>query len=134
MNSSNRKVFVLDDSEDLLALMKIYSLKLCGCVTLTARSFRETESLGEELFQCQLAILDINLGPEQPSGLDVYRWMRAKGFTRPIYFLTGHARSCPQVAEAELIGGVKILNKPISPLELSRIVLESTCSHQVPRA
>jgi FixJ family two-component response regulator len=59
-----------------------------------------------------LAILDINLGEGQPSGLDAYHWLRESGFEGKIVFLTGHARSHPLVSQARQAGKVVILEKP----------------------
>jgi FixJ family two-component response regulator len=69
-----------------------------------------------------MAFLDINLGPAQPSGVDAYRWLRDKGFNKPIFFLTGHASTYPLVAEAELLGDAKVLSKPCKPEDLIAII------------
>lgn len=121
MNSS-KSALLLDDSEDLLVLEKLYIERLCGYNAITAKSFQDVQALGQQVFACDLAILDINLGLNEPNGVDVYRWLRSRGFTSPIFFLTGHARNNPLVTEAEALGDAKVLSKPLSAEELVRIV------------
>src|SRR5262249_49958052 len=94
-------------------------------LALTLRSMREVVSRCDEVLRCDSAILDINLGFDEPSGVEVYRWLRAQGFSRPIRFLTGHASRIPEVAEALRLGDVKLYSKPIDiPLFLKIIRCE----------
>lgn len=120
--STLRSILVLDDSDDLLELVRFFVERLCERTAITARNLREIEALGVQVFSCELAILDINLGPLEPSGVDVYHWLRSKGFKAPIFFLTGHARSCPFVAEAERLGDARVLTKPLAPDDLIKII------------
>jgi FixJ family two-component response regulator len=115
-------VLVLDDSEDLLELLKLSIMRLCGFHAVTVRSLNEIEALGQRALNCRMAILDINLGPDEPNGVDVYRWLRSHGFSRPIVFLTGHARTFPLVVEAEKLGDVQVLRKPLATADLVTIV------------
>lgn len=117
-----KPVLLLDDSPDLLFLEKKLIEKQCHCETLTAHDFDEVTSIGEKLFDCGLAILDINLGPNQPNGIDVYHWLRSHGFRSPIVFLTGHGRTFPLVAEAERLGDAQVLMKPVDPQVLVELV------------
>jgi FixJ family two-component response regulator len=117
-----RTILVLDDSEDLLQLTSLVVEHMCGCKAVTAKSMGDVQRLGDTALACHLAILDINLGPGEPSGVDVYRWLRDRGFRHPIYFLTGHAATFPLVAEAERLGDAKVLNKPMPAAELVRLV------------
>ena len=119
---NEQSVLVLDDSEDLLNLTKILVEHYCGRKAITARSFDEIKLRRDEALKCDLAILDINLGPDQPNGVDVYRWLRKNGFTKPIHFLSGHARTFPLVAEAERIGDATVFSKPIPADDLIRII------------
>jgi len=72
--------------------------------------------------RCDLALIDINLGAGQPSGVEVYRWLRARGFGGRIFFLTGHAMNSPFVAEAVRLGDAQVLSKPIRPDRLIRLL------------
>lgn len=84
-------------------------------------SLAQVKSLGDALQQLDTALLDINLGQGQPSGLDVARWLRDNGFASRIIFITGHAPDHPLVKQAAGQSG-SILEKPVIPSELLRIV------------
>ena len=115
-------ILILDDFEDLLELLQVIIEKHCDRTALTARKLSEVVALGEKALNCEIALLDINLGPDEPDGVDVYRWLRSNHFAGPIYFLTGHGQSYPAVAEALRLGDAKVLTKPVPPDELIRIV------------
>ena len=85
-------------------------------------SYEELVALGEEALGCRVAILDINLGPNRPSGIDAYAWLRHKGYTGRIVFLTGHASNHPLVVEAKRIGDAEIFSKPIDADRIRSIV------------
>jgi FixJ family two-component response regulator len=68
------------------------------------------------------AILDVNLGPGRRSGIDAYAWLRQKGYTGRIAFLTGHARDHPLVVQAHRVGKVEIFTKPIDPDQMRSLV------------
>ena len=54
------------------------------------------------------------MGPQVPSGLDAYGWLRKHGFDGRIVFLTGHAASHPLVVEAKRLGDAEVVGKPVS--------------------
>src|SRR5262245_38455825 len=111
-------ILVLDDSQDLLDVMRDFCNYLCSSTAVTARSLRDIDSLGEKALQCKVALLDINLGVNQPTGIDVYRWLRRNGFSGPIFFLTGHTLNSSAIEEAERLGDARVLTKPILPEHL----------------
>jgi FixJ family two-component response regulator len=107
-----RSVLVLDDDVDLrTVLCELLVSHEAKCVQ--AGSLDEVIALGAQALACNLAILDVNLGPAQPSGVDVYRWLRDNAFGGTMVFLTGHVHSFPGVAEARAIG-VKVFEKPVA--------------------
>ena len=113
-------VLLIDDDDDLrdavsdlLALFGAPCLALPSLVALTAAA--------GAAMRCKLAILDVNLGDGQPSGVDAYEWLRAHGFPGRIVFLTGHAVSHPAVARAASLG-VQVLAKPIESAQLRALV------------
>ena len=120
--SGQAKVLLVDDSEDLLELMTVLVQHLCNRPVLAAKSLDEVASFADEVLSCELALLDINLGADRPSGIDVYRWLRAAGFKAPIVFLTGHAKSYPLVIEAESLGDAQVLCKPLVSEDLLNII------------
>lgn len=115
-------ILVLDDCEDLLQLSKVFIERLCDRQAVTVKSLHELEIIEERALSCEMALLDINLGANEPNGLDVYHWLRGHGFKKRIVFLTGHARTYPLVAEAERLGDASVLSKPLLPADLVRVV------------
>ena len=85
-------------------------------------SYTELVALGNEVLTCVAAILDINLGPNQPSGIDAYKWLRNTGYRGRIVFLTGHASTHPLVVDAGLIGDAEIFSKPIDPDNIRSLI------------
>ena len=116
------KVLLLEDDADQLEVLAILLSLECGRESVLARSYDELTHLGDATLACELALLDVNLGPEQPSGLDAYRWLRERGFTGRICFLTGHARHHPLVVAAMRMGDVRVVEKPIETADLRRLV------------
>ena len=115
-------VLFLDDDDDLRAtfidLVRTIFARECHGIG----SHRDLIALGERALHCGVAILDINLGPEVPSGLDAYTWLRKRGFLGRIVFLTGHANSHPLVVEASRLGDAEVVAKPVSFDALSSLL------------
>jgi len=120
--SSTKFVLFLEDNDDLREVfVELVSVAL-GRRCVGVGSYDGLVALAAELPQCTLAILDINLGPNRPSGIDAYTWLRQQGFTGRIAFLTGHASNHPLVLEATRLGDAELLSKPIEPDHLQSIV------------
>ena len=115
-------VLYVEDNDDLreLVVELVRAVLKHRCVGVG--SYEELVALGEEALGCSIAILDINLGPNQPSGIDAYAWLSDKGYTGRIVFLTGHASAHPLVVEAQRIGNAEIFSKPIEPDRLRSII------------
>jgi len=115
-------VLYVEDNDDLRELLVELATDVLQRRCVGVGSYEELVGLGEEALGCSVAILDINLGPNRRSGIDAYRWLRGKGYTGRIVFLTGHASTHPLVVEAKRIGDVEIFSKPIDPDRLRSIV------------
>ena len=116
-------VLIVEDDGDLRdVLSELYATADEEC--LAVGSLRALEQDAGRALSADLAILDINLGPEQPSGVDVYDWLNEHRFRGRVVFLTGHATSHPAVQEAIRRGNV-VLRKPIAPAELLRLARDS---------
>jgi DNA-binding response OmpR family regulator len=115
------KVLLLEDDADTLEMLAMAASILYSREVLKARNYAELTQLADTALACEVAVLDINLGPQQPSGLDAYRWLREHGYQGRVYFLTGHARSHPLVAQALAMGDAKLLEKPIAGDQLSSL-------------
>jgi CheY-like chemotaxis protein len=113
-----RRILIVEDDADL-ALLLSELLAGSGAETCVAHSLDEVQAQEHEALACDLAILDVNLGAYEPTGVDVSRWLRDQGFEGPVVFLTGHARSHPMVAEAASVPGSRVLAKPIAAEDLS---------------
>jgi DNA-binding NtrC family response regulator len=123
------EIVFLDDNEDLRQLMPIILKATLGLECLSLGSLMELQRDAEDVLRARLAILDINLGPGAPSGIDACNWLRDRGFRGKILFLTGHARSNPQVALAEQYGA-EVLEKPLHPDQLTSFVTRALCETQ----
>lgn len=112
-----RRILLVEDDKDLAELMREL-LGDVGAQTYVAHSLGEAKAQYTDVLACDLAIVDINLGEGQPSGVDVHAWLRAESFGGEIVFLTGHARSHPLVVAAAATPSTRILAKPIDAATL----------------
>jgi DNA-binding response OmpR family regulator len=113
---------LLDDDADLLEILAEL-LQERGCRCLLARSFDELKALGPDVLSADVAVLDINLGSGQPSGIDAYDWLVSQSFAGRLLFLTGHAHAHPLVARAERLRRATVLDKPLDgQVLLDRII------------
>lgn len=115
-------VLFVDDDEDLREVMRDI-LKAVGVRRIvTAGSLREVKVLRDDAVGCELAIIDINLGPGEPSGIAIYEWLEQQGFRGEVVFLTGHAANDPRVQEAANLAGSAVASKPLSVAELRDLI------------
>jgi len=114
-------VLVLEDDEDLRAVMRDMLRMTCHADCVDVGSFDELVAHRDEVLACDAALLDVNLGSGVPSGIDAYKWLRDNGFHGVISFLTGHAHAHPLVQQASAIDGIDVLEKPVSVAVLKRI-------------
>src|SRR4051812_21190276 len=115
---------LLDDDEDLLESLADV-LSAAGCQCLLARSLSELERLGPRALAADVAVLDINLGPARPSGIDAYEWLLGHGFHGRIMFLTGHGSAHPLVARAHRLREAIVLQKPLGATRLVEQIVGS---------
>jgi response regulator of citrate/malate metabolism len=108
-----RRIIILDDDDDLRQLLTELAADI-GCICgVCAASVGDLQSHAAEALSCDLALLDVNLGPGVPSGVDAYGWLRAQGYRGEVVFFTGHARSYPLLTEALAAPNVSLLVKPV---------------------
>lgn len=110
---SGGKVFILEDDQDLAFTYEQLVSLLTDQQTLLTHCFKEMQSKLEEILECKVAVLDIDLGENQPTGVDAFVWLRQNGFLNKIYFMTGHAQSHPLVVQAVKMSGATVLTKPV---------------------
>jgi len=115
-------VLFVEDNDDLRQTFVELTTVVLERRCVGVGSYNELVALGDEVLACDAAILDINLGPDQPSGIDAYEWLRHQGYPGRIVFLTGHASTHPLVIEATRIGDAEIFPKPIDADQVQSVV------------
>lgn len=118
----NESVLIVEDNDDLRETLVELIAAVLHRRCVGVGSYHELVALGNEVLACSAAVLDINLGPNKPSGIDAYKWLRHHGYTGRIVFLTGHASTHPLVIEAKHIGDAEIFSKPIEPDRIQSVV------------
>jgi FixJ family two-component response regulator len=116
------RVIYLDDDVDLLQVVSALVKHKTGHECLGLRTLEDLRAHRKEVLASAIAILDINLGANQPSGLDAWGWLRAEGYRGRIVFLTGHAKSHPLVDRAAHMGEVQVFQKPLTSEMLAEVV------------
>ena len=118
-----RTVLFVDDSSDLCQVMELMCQSLpdveCVCVTSMSAALERAA----QVLQTALAILDVNLGNGEPSGVEIYHWLKRQNYRGKIVFLSGHARTDPLVEDAAKISGVDFFQKPLGFDQLETLIL-----------
>jgi DNA-binding NtrC family response regulator len=115
------EVVILDDDDDVRESVADLLESTASCRVHKAESVAELVRLDRTALACRVAILDINLGPSVPSGVDALRWLTDHRFAGRVIFLTGHARGLPLVEEAYRMG-VEVLSKPLGIDQLVALI------------
>ena len=115
-------VLVLEDDDDVRDSMTGLVRLACGRAALGVASVDELMALGAQVLDCELAILDVHLGDELPTGIDAHHWLRGAGFDGRIVFLTAHELDHPLAVTAAALEDVYVRQKPIDVDELREIV------------
>jgi DNA-binding NtrC family response regulator len=118
-------ILVLDDDESLREILGMCLGASGRCIVQAVASFQELERCFHGFEHVIAAVLDINLGPGEPTGVDAYHWLRSHGYSGRVIFLTGHAASHPLVREAQLIGDAVVLQKPAGIDDLESTIFEA---------
>ena len=118
-----RRVLFVDDSSDLCEVMELMCQSLPGIECICVPSMSAVLERAAQVLQTDLAILDVNLGPGEPSGVEIYRWLKGQNYRGKIVFLSGHARTDPQVEEAARISGVDFFQKPLGFGQIEALIL-----------
>ncbi len=115
-------VLFVDDDLDLREAMQDTFVHLGGITGVFAASLAELQAQAPSALVCQLAIVDVNLGAGQPTGVDVVRWLRSRDFGGRIVFLTGHAAGDARVIAAAEVADTEILSKPLGGEALRALI------------
>lgn len=115
-------VLLVDDDEDLRAAMEDVLHRFGVRRLIEAGSLRDVEDQREEALACQLALVDINLGYGEPTGINVFEWLEQHGFTGRVVFLTGHGSQDPRVQRAASLAGSQVASKPLTTAKLREMI------------
>jgi FixJ family two-component response regulator len=115
-------IFVLEDDDDLRQVIVDLIHRTTRRECLGLRTFDDMRRERATILRAALAILDVNLGSGQPSGLDAFAWLRAERFAGKVAFLTGHAATHPLVQRASEMGEAIILKKPLDASQIIDIL------------
>jgi len=116
------KVYILEDSADLGQLLCEFLKMEKGADCASATSFAQLLKDPEPALSADLVVLDVNLGTDQPSGIDAYEWLRDQGYRGRVIFLTGHGAGHPLVKKARALSGVPVLEKPVEAERLLELL------------
>ena len=117
-------VLLVDDDEDLRAAMDEALHRLGVRRLIGAGSLRDVEDQREVALECQLAVVDINLGYGEPTGIDVVQWLEDQGFAGRVIFLTGHGSQDPRVQRAASLTHSRVASKPVTTAKLRDLIEE----------
>jgi DNA-binding NtrC family response regulator len=117
-------VLLVDDDEDLRAAMDEVLHRLGVRRLIEAGSLRDVEDQREEALACQIALVDINLGYGEPTGINVFEWLEREGFRGRVVFLTGHGSQDPRVQHAAKLAGSRVASKPLTTAKLRDMIEE----------
>lgn len=109
-----KKILFLDDDKSLCTLLGLLMEELGFTEISFVHSFAEMINLKDHIQDFDIIFLDVNLGPNEPNGVDAFDWLKANHFTKKIIFFTGHAHSFPIVQKALDYPNVSILEKPVA--------------------
>lgn len=117
-----RSIFFLDDSEEYLDVMKVFIQAACNYEAITCSNIESMQSQIEEILKSEMAFLDINLGLNQPSGIQAYRWLKSQGYNKPVFFLTGHAKDSDEARQASIFEEARVIQKPIAAQDFRDLI------------
>jgi DNA-binding NtrC family response regulator len=107
-----KRILFLDDSKDLCKLME-NMFDLMGFTDVNCfNSYEEISKLPVDKLNFDLAFLDVNLGNDVPTGIDVFSYLLKHDFQGKVIFLTGHGRSYPALQKTLEHPNVRVLEKP----------------------
>ena len=120
MMKHDLKVMLVDDNEDFLEVLSM-DVEDLGFVSITARGVDEAF---EKMETAAVDVIVSDLHMEGKSGMDFIFELREKQKLIPFIFLTGGATKSVAL-EALRNGAFDLLEKPIEPAELARVLLSA---------
>jgi DNA-binding NtrC family response regulator len=118
-----KKILFLDDDKALCTLLSMLLTELGVSDCAFIHSYEELMKFESELDRFDMIFLDVNLGPNVPSGIDAFNWLMEHHFVNQIVFFTGHANTFPVVRKALDFEKVSVLEKPVPVEKLQQLIL-----------
>lgn len=118
-----KKILFLDDDKSLCSILDLLLAELGVKGSVFVHSFEELKKFESHLNEYDLIFLDVNLGPNVPSGVDAFNWLMENHFHNEIVFFTGHANTFPIVQKAKEFAKVSVLEKPVPVETLQKLIL-----------
>jgi DNA-binding NtrC family response regulator len=118
-----KKILFLDDDKALCTLLNMLLTELGVPGSVFIHSYNELMKFESELNSFDMIFLDVNLGPDVPSGIDAFNWLMEHHYVNRIIFFTGHANTFPVVRKALDFEKVSVLEKPVPVEKLQQIIL-----------
>lgn len=118
-----KKILLLDDDKSLCSLLNMLFTELGVPDTVFIHSFDELMKYESDLNRFDMIFLDVNLGSNNPSGIDAFNWLMEHHYINEIVFFTGHANSFPVVKKALDYAKVSVLEKPVPVDRLQQLIL-----------
>ena len=113
------RVLLVDDSENLLELFKMY-FELDDVTVVTAHNGIEALA---ELSRGKLDAIICDVNMPSMNGLDLYKALKLKNLMVPFCFLTGDAlEDDPELKELAQRENIKVFCKPVLPEDLADFV------------
>lgn len=119
-----KNVLLLDDDKSLCFLMMELFEDVRDVEVKTVNSFDQFIDLETQIHSFDVIFLDVNLGQDDKSGLDAFKWLQDRNFQEKIVFFTGHAQAYPEVKSAVSLPNVFVLEKPASILQIEKMILD----------
>jgi len=118
MNSENKTILVVDDSDSIRTILRI-TLQFKGFTVLEAADGCEAfETLNNH--SCDLVITDIAM--PNMSGIELLSKIRTQKNTKTLPVIICTAETNPDEIEYKEKGATRLLRKPVSPVHLMEIV------------
>lgn len=119
-----KKILFLDDDKSLCSLLNMLFTEIGVSGINFIHSYDELMKYESDLNTFDMIFLDVNLGPNHPSGIDAFNWLMEHHYINQIVFFTGHANSFPVVKKALDFAKVSVLEKPVSVDRLQQLILD----------
>lgn len=119
----SKKILIVDDEEELLALL---SLKLTnsGFEVILAATGEEAKSLLSE-HQFSAVLCDLNL-PNSPRGRELYEHCSQIDHPTLFIVMTGFTQDSPEVRAARGAGLTHVFSKPLRLKSIIQLIADST--------